>query len=129
MHTTSVLEAQIMILLLLENTCTEESAATIPKTTCRKRMVCNLLAVPGGAAWSTGWIHARWIGFLFPFDPQSIALSLRSLNVIASPSALPGEAPPGSRQRAEDGGEGQSREERVEGEVEQPFHPIIAQAF
>ena len=41
----------------------------------------------------------------------------------------PGEAPPGTRQRAEDHSEGQSRKERVKGEVEQSLHPIIAQAF
>lgn len=41
----------------------------------------------------------------------------------------PGEAPPGTGQRAEDGSEGQSREERVEGEVEQSLHPVIAKAF
>lgn len=41
----------------------------------------------------------------------------------------PGEAPPGTRQRAENSSEGQSREERVKGEVEQSLHPIIAQAF
>lgn len=45
------------------------------------------------------------------------------------PILSPGEAPPGAGQRAEDGGEGQSREERVEGEVEQPLHPIVAQAL
>lgn len=44
-------------------------------------------------------------------------------------SLSPGEAPPGTGQRAEDGSEGQSREERVKGEVEQSLHPIIAQAF
>ena len=41
----------------------------------------------------------------------------------------PGEAPPGTGQRAEDGSEGQSREEGVQGEVEQSLHAIIAQAF
>lgn len=41
----------------------------------------------------------------------------------------PGKAPPGSGQRAEDGGEGQSREEGVEREVEQALHPVIAKAF
>lgn len=46
-----------------------------------------------------------------------------------SHSLSPGEAPPGTGQRAEDGSEGQSREERVKGEVEQSLHPIIAQAF
>lgn len=44
-------------------------------------------------------------------------------------SVSPGEAPPGTGQRAEDSSEGQSREERVQGEVEQSLHAIIAQAF
>lgn len=47
----------------------------------------------------------------------------------SSQSLSPGKAPPGTGQRAEDGSEGQSREERVKGEVEQSLHPIIAQAF
>lgn len=46
-----------------------------------------------------------------------------------SRSLSPGEAPPGTGQRAKDGSEGQSREERVKGQVEQSLHPIIAQAF
>lgn len=41
----------------------------------------------------------------------------------------PGKAPPGAGQRAEDGSEGQCREEGVEREVEQALHPVIAQAF
>lgn len=41
----------------------------------------------------------------------------------------PGEASPGAGQGTEDGSEGQSRKERVEGEVEQSLHPVIAQAF
>lgn len=69
--------------------------------------------------------------YLFLLHPQPVTLSLllSYLNETASPPASPGEAPPGSRQRAEDGGEGQSREERVEGEVEQSFHPVVAQAL
>lgn len=42
---------------------------------------------------------------------------------------LPGKAPPGSRKGAEDGCESQSWEERVQWEIEQSLHPIIAQAF
>lgn len=72
-----------------------------------------------------GWVFVSILATVH----HSCCFSLRSLNLIVSASASPGEAPPGSRQRAEDGGEGQSRKERVEGEVEQSFHPIIAQAF
>lgn len=50
-------------------------------------------------------------------------------NAIALWGCSPGKAPPGAWQRAEDGSEGQSREEGVEGEVEQALHPVIAQAF
>lgn len=89
-------------------------------------MIGKVFAMTEGAACSEGWI---FVG-LFPFHLQFISLFCL-LNVVAPPPQFvsPGEAPPGSRQGAQEGGEGQRREERVEGEVEQAFHPIIAQAF
>lgn len=66
--------------------------------------------------------------------PDAIKCLLCSLLVSValhaySHSSSPGEAPPGTGQRAENGSEGQSREKRVKGEVEQSLHPIVAQAF
>ena len=52
-----------------------------------------------------------------------------SMHHTNSSHSSPGEAPPGAGQRAEDGSEGQRREEGVKGEVEQSLHPIIAQTF
>lgn len=86
-------------------------------------MIGKVFAVTEGAARSEGWMFLVCSRFI-----RSSSLFCL-LNVPPPPFVSPGEAPPGSRQRAEEGGEGQRREERVEGEVEQAFHPIIAQAF
>lgn len=64
---------------------------------------------------------------LLPFNCKLVIIKKNPSHLNLSYS--PGKAPPGTGQRAEDGSEGQSREERVEGEVEQSLHPIIAQAF
>lgn len=78
---------------------------------------------------------ANYVSENFPFvfflkiDSNNWHLSPLHFVDISTLSVSPGEAPPGAGQRAEDGGEGQGGEERVQGEVEQSLHAIVAQAF
>ena len=73
--------------------------------------------------------NTNHLEFYHGFIVQTVSVSPLHAPHTHSHCLSPGEAPPGTGQRAEDGSEGQSREERVKGEVEQSLHPIIAQAF
>lgn len=97
------------------------------KRTCRKRMCCNLSCDRRSRLESCKMDWFYWF-LLYPQPVTPAAFQLFKMRR-RLPPASPGEAPPGPWQRAEDGGEGQSREERVEGEVEQSFHPVVAQAL
>ena len=58
---------------------------------------------------------------------ESLIIALK--NIRNDAVDLPGKAPPGSGEGAEDGSERQGGEKRVEREIQQSLHPIIAQAF
>jgi hypothetical protein len=70
---------------------------------------------------------------MFNYDVQNLSnnimTSITYLYLSLTQTHTPGEASPGAGQGTEDGSEGQSRKERVEGEVEQSLHPVRAQAF